>query len=63
MSGAAVVLVNGADRLKKGQVDVANRGQNDFHFELLKLRQNWRLKKTGKTILGDLSYRSGENLV
>ncbi|XP_041352687.1 mediator of RNA polymerase II transcription subunit 17-like [Gigantopelta aegis] len=58
MSGAAGVLTNGADRLKKGQVDVANRGQNDFHFELLKLRQNWRLKKTGKTILGDLSYRS-----
>ena len=29
----------------------------DFHFELLRLRQNWRLKKVSNTILGDLSYR------
>ncbi len=27
-------------------------------MELLKLRQNWRLKKVGNTILGDLSYRT-----
>jgi mediator of RNA polymerase II transcription subunit 17 len=30
----------------------------DFHFQLLKLRQNWRLRKVGNSILGDLSYRT-----
>ncbi|KAH9382624.1 hypothetical protein HPB48_023172 [Haemaphysalis longicornis] len=30
----------------------------DFHAELLHMRQNWRLRKVGATILGDLSYRS-----
>ncbi|KAL3225113.1 hypothetical protein MRX96_004694 [Rhipicephalus microplus] len=30
----------------------------DFHAELLHMRQNWRLRKVGTTILGDLSYRS-----
>ena len=30
----------------------------DFHFELLRLRQNWRLRKVGNSILGDLSYRT-----
>ena len=30
----------------------------NFHEDLLHLRQNWRLKRTGKTIVGDLSYRS-----
>lgn len=33
----------------------------DFHAELLHMRQNWRLRKVGTTILGDLSYRSGES--
>ena len=32
----------------------------DFHLELLRLRQNWRLKKVGDVILGDLSYKSGK---
>ncbi len=27
-------------------------------MELLRLRQNWRLKKVSNTILGDLSYRT-----
>ena len=30
----------------------------DFHLELLRLRQNWRLRKVGNAILGDLSYRT-----
>ena len=30
----------------------------NFHEDLLQLRQNWRLKRTGKLIVGDLSYRS-----
>ncbi len=32
--------------------------QQEFHVELLRLRQNWRLKKVSNTILGDLSYRT-----
>ena len=34
------------------------RTPDDFHIELLRLRQNWRLKKVGNSILGDLSYRT-----
>ena len=34
--------------------------QYDFHSELMKLRQRWRLKKSGNLIIGDLSYKSGE---
>lgn len=37
--------------------------QNDFHSELMKLRQRWRLKKSGNLILGDLSYKSGEYFI
>jgi len=36
----------------------SGRNVEDFHFELLRLRQNWRLKKVSNTILGDLSYRT-----
>lgn len=37
------------------------QGQNleDFHSELIGLRQRWKLKKTGTSIMGDLTYRSG----
>ncbi|KAL3873203.1 hypothetical protein ACJMK2_036348 [Sinanodonta woodiana] len=58
LQSAAGVLLAGAERLKKSQQEMGNRPQNEFHIELLKLRQNWRLKKVGKTILGDLSYKS-----
>ena len=58
---AAKVLLSGAERLQRSQQEIGNRAQNEFHFELLKLRQNWRLKKVGNTILGDLSYKSGKN--
>ena len=57
---AAKVLLAGAERLQRSQQEMGGRTQNEFHFELLKLRQNWRLKKVGNTILGDLSYKSGE---
>ena len=33
----------------------------DFHSELMMLRKRWRLKRTGTSITGDLTYRSGEN--
>lgn len=36
--------------------------EDDFHKELLRLRQNWRLKKVSNTILGDLSYRTAGSL-
>ena len=41
-----------------GSSSSSNRNVEDFHFELLRLRQNWRLKKVSNTILGDLSYRT-----
>lgn len=40
-----------------------NRSVPDFHLELLQLRKNWRLKKVGNSIIGDVSYRTGENYV
>ena len=33
----------------------------DFHSELMMLRKRWRLKRTGASIMGDLTYRSGRN--
>lgn len=49
----------GVEKLKTSQSEVArNRTTIDFHIELLRLRQNWRLKKVGNTIIGDLSYRT-----
>lgn len=59
LAGAASVLLNGAERLKTSQNEIArNRATPDFHIELLRLRQNWRLKKVSNTIIGDLSYRT-----
>ena len=55
------ILLQGAENLKKClQQDPKDSNQKtpDFHLELLKLRQNWRLKKVSHTILGDLSYRT-----
>lgn len=37
---------------------VRNRTTPDFHIELLRLRQNWRLKKVSNSIIGDLSYKT-----
>ena len=53
------ILMQGAELLKSLQTE--NKGARtpeDFHIELLRLRQNWRLKKVGNSILGDLSYRT-----
>ncbi|ESP02795.1 hypothetical protein LOTGIDRAFT_111028 [Lottia gigantea] len=55
---AANVLISGAERLKRSHSEHSNRAQNDYFIELLKLRQNWRLKKVGTSILGDLTYKS-----
>ena len=59
LNNASTILINGADRLRASQNDLGRGRQNpDFHIELLRLRQNWRLKKIGNNIIGDLSYRS-----
>lgn len=56
---AANILTTGAERLRNSQSEAKNsRNVSDFHIELLRLRQNWRLKKVGDTIVGDLSYRT-----
>lgn len=60
MAAAAAVLLNGTERLRNSQSEMnRNRNAPDFHMELLRLRQNWHLKKVGSTILGDLSYKTG----
>ncbi|XP_046389107.1 mediator of RNA polymerase II transcription subunit 17 isoform X2 [Ischnura elegans] len=59
LAGAASVLLNGAERLRTCHNEMArNRNTPDFHIELLRLRQNWRLKKVSNSIIGDLSYRT-----
>ncbi|XP_066245279.1 mediator of RNA polymerase II transcription subunit 17 [Euwallacea similis] len=59
LAGASNVLLAGAEKLKTSQNEaVRNRTTLDFHIELLRLRQNWRLKKVSNTIIGDLSYRT-----
>lgn len=59
------ILSNGAEHLRSLQTEnrtgvgeTGTRNNNNFHFELLRLRQNWRLKKVSNTILGDLSFRT-----
>ncbi|KAI4497962.1 hypothetical protein M0802_006786 [Mischocyttarus mexicanus] len=59
LAGAASVLMMGTERLRSSQNELAkNRNTLDFHIELLRLRQNWRLKKVSNSIIGDLSYRT-----
>ncbi|KAG5683576.1 hypothetical protein PVAND_012849 [Polypedilum vanderplanki] len=49
---AGNILISGAERLKR-----LDNGP-DFQIELLRLRQNWRLKKVSDNIIGDLSFRT-----
>lgn len=58
LNAASNILLNGCERLRKSQDLIAKRSIPDFHYELLRLRNDWRLKKVGKAILGDLSYKS-----
>ncbi|KAK8725170.1 hypothetical protein OTU49_010734 [Cherax quadricarinatus] len=64
LQSAATILLNGAERLRTSQAEMGrpNRAVQDFHIELLRLRQNWRLKKIGNNIIGDLSYRSAGSM-
>uniref|UniRef100_A0A6B2EPP0 Mediator of RNA polymerase II transcription subunit 17 n=1 Tax=Phlebotomus kandelakii TaxID=1109342 RepID=A0A6B2EPP0_9DIPT len=59
LANAANILLSGADRLRNSHSEQRNnRNTSDFHIELLRLRQNWRLKKVSNSIIGDLSYRT-----
>ena len=53
------MLLKGAEKLNKSVAEnLENRRQRDFNSELLRLRSQWKLRKVGDKILGDLSYRS-----
>lgn len=62
LSAAAQVLLSGSEKLKISMIEAKSKTSMsslpDFHIQLLRLRQNWRLRKIGNSILGDLSYRT-----
>lgn len=62
MATAASILNMGLDRMKRNTDVVAKNKSQDFHYELLKLRKSFKLKKSGTRIFGDLSYKSSETL-
>lgn len=57
---AGEILLKGAANLRGAtqQEQMGRRVCPDFHTELLHMRQAWRLRKAGSSILGDISYRS-----
>ncbi|KAK7882130.1 hypothetical protein WMY93_028304 [Mugilogobius chulae] len=63
LANAAQLLIRGAEKLNKSVAEnLENRRQRDFNSELLRLRSQWKLRKVGDKILGDLSYRSAGSL-
>lgn len=59
LATAAQLLLKGAEKLTKSLAEnQEQRRQRDFNSELLRLRSQWKLRKVGDKILGDLSYRS-----
>uniref|UniRef100_A0A8D3C5Z8 Mediator of RNA polymerase II transcription subunit 17 n=1 Tax=Scophthalmus maximus TaxID=52904 RepID=A0A8D3C5Z8_SCOMX len=63
LATAAQLLLKGAEKLTKSVAEnQENRRQRDFNSELLRLRSQWKLRKVGDKILGDLSYRSAGSL-
>ncbi|XP_033988697.1 mediator of RNA polymerase II transcription subunit 17 isoform X2 [Trematomus bernacchii] len=63
LGAAAQLLLKGAEKLSKSVAEnQENRRQRDFNSELLRLRSQWKLRKVGDKILGDLSYRSAGSL-
>ncbi|MED6235699.1 Mediator of RNA polymerase II transcription subunit 17 [Ataeniobius toweri] len=63
LATAAQLLLKGAEKLSKSVAEnQENRRQRDFNAELLRLRSQWKLRKVGDKILGDLSYRSAGSL-
>ena len=55
---SSLTMPSGSSTIPTTSSSSSGRNVEDFHFELLRLRQNWRLKKVSNTILGDLSYRT-----
>uniref|UniRef100_A0A672MA10 Mediator of RNA polymerase II transcription subunit 17 n=1 Tax=Sinocyclocheilus grahami TaxID=75366 RepID=A0A672MA10_SINGR len=63
LATAAQLLLKGAEKLTKSLAEnQEQRRQRDFNSELLRLRSQWKLRKLGHKILGDLSYRSAGSL-
>ncbi|ESO09492.1 hypothetical protein HELRODRAFT_97598 [Helobdella robusta] len=58
IASSAGFMNTGMERMKKNLEQIMKNKNHDFHYELLKLRKIWRLKKVGGSILGDLSYKS-----
>lgn len=55
------MLTSAAERLRTTLSETSRaRSMADFHIDLLRLRQNFRLKKVSNSIIGDLSYRTGK---
>ncbi|KAM9317910.1 mediator of RNA polymerase II transcription subunit 17 isoform 2-T2 [Pholidichthys leucotaenia] len=63
LATASQLLLKGAEKLTKSVAETQeNRRQRDFNAELLRLRSQWKLRKVGDKILGDLTYRSAGSL-
>lgn len=63
MASASNIIMSAVERLRSSQNEfMRNRTTPDFHIELLRLRQNWRLKKVSTAIIGDLSFKTGNIL-
>ncbi|KAF5902992.1 mediator of RNA polymerase II transcription subunit 17, partial [Clarias magur] len=63
LATAAQLLLRGAEKLSKSVAESQEQWrQRDFNAELLHLRSQWKLRKVGDKILGDLSYRSAGSL-
>ena len=66
LASAAEIIVQGAKRMAEAikeradHLSTQRENVEDFHSELMKLRQRWRVKRAGASITGDLTYRSGE---
>ncbi|KAL9954998.1 hypothetical protein ACROYT_G042591 [Oculina patagonica] len=64
LANAADILLRGAQRMEDAVRERADQNSRqggsakDFHSELMMLRKRWRLKRTGASIMGDLTYRS-----
>ncbi|XP_028968174.1 mediator of RNA polymerase II transcription subunit 17 [Galendromus occidentalis] len=60
LNTAGDILIKGATNLRGAtqQEQMGRRVCPDFHSELLSMRQAWRLRKAGNSILGDISYKS-----
>lgn len=59
LNTTAAIILSGAERLRASIADSNRNRTADFNIELMQMRQNWRMKKLGNSIIGDLSYRSG----